>query len=334
MNILVVDDSAFMRKVITDIVEKQSDLHVMNTARNGKQAVELISQNNYDLVLMDIEMPTMNGLEALKVIRRTNNVPVIILSALSKKENTIEALATGATDFVEKPNNLMNLENEWLEEFLTKIRGIDNETKDDSGDKARLFVNVRKNDKDFNTLRAVVIGASTGGPKTLLRIIRSLNTPTRIPILIVQHMPKGFTTSFAERLNQESKSEVVEAKEGMKIEPKIYVAPGDFHMVVKNGKISLNQGPKQNGTRPAVDNLFISAADVYKNRLAGIILTGMGKDGTIGMSRIKDFGGYTVSQDEQSSVIFGMPRSAIEAGVVDEVLSLDEVCQRLQQMIG
>lgn len=147
-------------------------------------------------------------------------------------------------------------------------------------------------------------------------------------------MPKGFTTSFAERLNQESKSEVVEAKDGLKIEPKIYVAPGDFHMIVRNGKISLNQGPKQNGTRPAVDNLFISAADTYKERLAGIVLTGMGKDGTIGMSRIKDFGGHTIAQDEQSSVIFGMPRSAIEAGVVDEVLSLEGVCQRLQQMIG
>ncbi|MDC7953952.1 protein-glutamate methylesterase/protein-glutamine glutaminase [Liquorilactobacillus mali] len=334
MNILVVDDSAFMRKVITDIVERQADLHVADTARDGKQAVELIDQNNYDLVLMDIEMPVMNGLEALKIIRRTNDVPVIILSALSKKENTIEALATGATDFVEKPKKLMNLENEWVEEFVTKVRGIDGEVRSNSGNKANLFVSAKKAEKDFSTLKAIVIGASTGGPKTLLKIIGSLNTPTRVPILIVQHMPKGFTTSFAERLNQESKSEVIEAKDGMKIESKIYVAPGNFHMVVRNGKISLNQGPKQNGTRPAVDNLFISAADIYKNRLAGIILTGMGKDGTIGMSRIKDFGGYTFSQDEASSVIFGMPRSAIEAGVVDEILSLDEVCQRLQQMIG
>lgn len=334
MNILVVDDSAFMRKVVTDIVEEQTDLHVANTARNGKQAVEMISRNNYDLVLMDIEMPTMNGLEALKIIRRTNDVPVIILSALSKKENTIEALAKGATDFVEKPNNLLNLENSWLEEFLTKIRGINSEIRSDPASGVNPFVSKRKVENDFSTLRAVVIGASTGGPKTLLKIIQSLNTTTRIPILIVQHMPKGFTTSFAERLNMGSKSEVVEAKDGMKIESKIYIAPGDFHMVVRNGKISLNQGPKQNGTRPAVDNLFISAADTYKSQLAGIILTGMGKDGTIGMSRIKDFGGYTVSQDEQSSVIFGMPRSVIEAGVVDEVLSLDEISQRLQQMIG
>lgn len=334
MNILVVDDSAFMRKVITDIVEKQNDLRVTDTARNGKQAIELIEQNNYDLVLMDIEMPTMNGLEALKIIRRTNDVPVIILSALSKKENTIEALATGATDFIEKPNNLMSLENEWLEEFLTKVRGIDSETRSDFISKVNLFVGAKTIENDFSTLRAVVIGASTGGPKTLLKIIRSLNIATKIPVLIVQHMPKGFTTSFAERLNQESKSEVVEAKDGLKIEPKIYVAPGDFHMIVRNGKISLNQGPKQNGTRPAVDNLFISAADTYKERLAGIVLTGMGKDGTIGMSRIKDFGGHTIAQDEQSSVIFGMPRSAIEAGVVDEVLSLEGVCQRLQQMIG
>ncbi|MDN7145712.1 chemotaxis-specific protein-glutamate methyltransferase CheB [Liquorilactobacillus mali] len=334
MNILVVDDSAFMRKVITDIVERQANLHVADMARDGKQAVELIDKNNYDLVLMDIEMPVMSGLEALKIIRRTNDVPVIILSALSRKENTIDALATGATDFVEKPKNLMNLENEWIEEFVTKVRGIDGEVGSNSDNKVNLFVSPKKTEKDFSILKAIVIGASTGGPKTLLKIISSLKKPTRVPILIVQHMPKGFTTSFAERLNQESKSEVIEAKDGMKIESKIYIAPGDFHMIIKNGKISLNQGPKQNGTRPAVDNLFISAADVYRNRLAGIILTGMGKDGTIGMSRIKGFGGYTVSQDEKSSVIFGMPRSAIEAGVVDEVLSLDEVCQRLQQMIG
>ncbi|KRL37589.1 protein-glutamate methylesterase/protein-glutamine glutaminase [Liquorilactobacillus uvarum] len=344
MNILVVDDSAFMRKIIVDLLKDMPGIEVAGTARNGKQALEALSSQKIDLVLMDVEMPVMGGLEALKNIKETMNTPVIMLSSLTNKEVTIEALALGANDFVEKPVNLMAIQDEWILDFHMKIKSVGSKGKpfvkmDAASVKAVSSRNAETGEKIASSqlathIRALVIGASTGGPRALLTIIRSLPVATKVPIFIVQHMPKGFTSSFAQRMNQETNISVCEAEDGMIIDRKVYLCPGDYHMTLKDGKIRLNQKPKLHGTRPAVDYLFTSAAQIYRRNLVAVLLTGMGKDGTVGMRDIQENGGYTIAQNKETCVVFGMPRNAVENHVVNEVLDLDSIGRKIRQIVG
>lgn len=183
------------------------------------------------------------------------------------------------------------------------------------------------------SLDALVIGASTGGPRALLGIIRRLPARLRCPILIVQHMPAGFTASFAKRLHTETTVRVQEAVDGMRIENQVYLCPGDYHMTVQQGHLQLDQREKRHGTRPTVDYLFSSAADYYGPQLAAVVLTGMGKDGTAGLRQIQAAGGYTIVQDKETCTVFGMPRYAIEQGVVDEVLPLQGIEAKIAQMV-
>lgn len=336
IKILIVDDSAFMRKVTTDLISDFSDMKVMGTARNGKQALQWLENNQPDMILMDIEMPVMNGIEALTKIKQSYTIPVIMLSSLSTKEITIEALALGAADFVEKPIQLMSINQEWKEDFSEKIRSI--YTKNKITD-SEINVSVRYSNQPTKIrsipqkIDALVIGASTGGPRALLRIIQQLPMKLKMPIFIVQHMPKGFTASFAQRLNAETEVTVKEAENQMYIENCVYLCPGDYHMTIENNLLQLNQQPKLHGTRPAVDYLFISAADRYQQNIVAVILTGMGRDGTEGMKHIREKGGYTIVQDKDTSVVFGMPRYAIEQKVVDEVLSLDQIAKKIRDIV-
>lgn len=337
MNILVVDDSAFMRKIVTDLLEKMPNIHVSNTARNGQQALKILSeQKQPDLVLLDVEMPILNGLETLKEIKRLYDMPVIMLSALSNKDVTIEALTLGAADFVEKPTNIREIQEEWIREFYNKIKSIHMQKRRPSRKRVERVETAAPSIKERSLpsrVQAVVIGASTGGPKALLKIMQALPASLSMPVFIVQHMPKGFTSSFAQRMNDESAVTVKEAQDGMLIEKCVYLCPGDFHMTVKQGKIQLNQEMKIHGTRPAVDYLFESAAQMYRRELVAVLLTGMGKDGTEGMREIQRLGGYTIAQDKETSVVFGMPRQAILSGVVNEVLSLDEIAAKVKQIV-
>lgn len=338
MNILIVDDSAFMRKVIADLVRKIPSIEKIETAVNGKEAVEkVMAGHNIDLVLMDLEMPVMDGLTALKQIKqKCQSVAVIVLSALNNRQVTIEALDAGAADFIEKPVNLLRIDPDWVTDFRNKILMVNcKKTQLQELDQTELT-------KDFyqvipkplpRKINALVIGASTGGPKTLLEIIRNLPPVLGIPIFIVQHMPKGFTASFAQRLDSETNCKVVEAKDGMPIQRQVYLCPGDYHMTLATGKIRLNQLPKLHGTRPAVDYLFISAAEVYRANLVAILLTGMGKDGAKGMAEIERLGGYNIAEAKDSCVIFGMPRSAIELGVVNEILDLTAIKKKINQIV-
>lgn len=333
MDILVVDDSAFMRKIVTDLLLKMPNVQVSRTARNGKLALALLEEYQPDVVLLDVEMPILNGLDTLKIIKEKYDVPVIMLSALTNKEVTIEALNLGAADFVEKPMNIKEIKDEWIREFYWKIKSLPKQEPSEPI-KERMIIPTMPQKVQFPTrVKAVVIGASTGGPKSLLKIIEDLVKPLKGPIFIVQHMPKGFTASFAQRMNEESQVEVKEAEAGELIQNKVYICPGDYHMTVKEGRIWLNQEEKVHGTRPAVDYLFKSAAQVYGKELVGFILTGMGKDGAAGMKQILLHGGYNIAQDKESSVVFGMPKHAIEAGVVQEVLDLDEIGIKLKQMV-
>ena len=333
IRLLIVDDSAFMRRIISDMLKDVKEITIVGTARNGKEALEMIPNLNPDVVSLDVEMPIMNGIKTLEIIREKYKIPVIMLSSNTNSEITIEALEKGAFDFIEKPINI----NENIEEL-----------KNDLASKIIASVLQRKGKEDFKTqqvkkkviknndlqIKAIAIGASTGGPKALVSLIKELPGDLGVPIFIVQHMPAGFTTSLASRMDMESKLKVVEASDEMVIEKNVvYLAPGDYHMTVGNKKIRLDKREKINGVRPSVDYLFESAAEIYTNNLLGVILTGMGKDGSLGMKRIKEFNGYNIAQDKESCTIFGMPQSAIKLGVVDEILNLNEISQRIIELL-
>lgn len=329
VKLMIVDDSAFMRKIIADSVEDIEGISVAGIARNGIDALEKIDKIKPDIITLDIEMPKLNGIETLKEIKKKYKTPVIMLSSIRKSEVTFEALELGAIDFIEKPENLnQNLE-EFQKELELKINSLvcsKNHVK--KKERAELP------NKNLDKVDSIVIGSSTGGPKALVYLIENFPKRINIPIFIVQHMPKGFTLSFAERLDKLTSAKVVEAKDNMKIERGyIYLAPGDFHLRLESGYIKLDKEDKIHGVRPAVDYLFETAAPIYREKLVGVILTGMGKDGTIGMRDIKRAGGLTIAQDEETSVVFGMPGSAIAKGVVDEVLSLEDISKTLNNIL-
>ncbi|NLY46711.1 MAG: chemotaxis response regulator protein-glutamate methylesterase [Tissierella sp.] len=329
MKLLIVDDSAFMRRIISDTAEQIDGVEVVGIARNGLEALEKIPKLDPDIITLDIEMPKLNGIETLKRIKKDYNIPVIMLSSLTGTDVTIEALQIGALDFIEKPSNLNSNISNFQQEFEIKLKSVFGKRH------IKKIRNVSKcTDNECNHIKAVVIATSTGGPKALVSLISKLPDRIKTPIFIVQHMPKGFTTSLANRMNNESKIKVVEAEDGMLIQTNtVYLAPGDFHMTLESNRIRINDGDKLHGVRPAADYLFNTAAAIYKESLMGIILTGMGKDGTVGMSTIKEYGGYNVAQSEETCVVYGMPGSAVSKGVVDEILDLDDISAKLNNII-
>jgi two-component system chemotaxis response regulator CheB len=332
IRVLVVDDSAFMRKIISDMLNDIDGVQVVATARDGKTAIEIISRESLDIITLDVEMPGMDGLETLKRIKESSKVPVMMLSSNNKPETTIEALELGALDFIEKPvdirTNITEIKIE-LEEKIKSLVGHKVETTqvNENPNRGQKTSRLRK----FN---ALVIGASTGGPKALVHLVSRLPESIKIPVFIVQHMPKGFTTSLADRMDKESLVRVVEAKDNMPIVPgTVYLAPGDYHMVLTKGRIKLDEGDKIHGVRPAVDHLFNSATEIYGENLLGVILTGMGKDGADGMVKIKEKGGYNIVQNKETCTVYGMPGSAVAKGVVDQILSLEDISQAINGMV-
>lgn len=333
IRLLIVDDSAFMRKIISDMLKDVKEITIVGTARNGKDALEMIPKLKPDVVSLDVEMPIMNGIKTLEIIREKYKLPVIMLSSNTNSEITIEALEKGAFDFIEKPTNINDNFDELKNDLASKIIASVLQRRDVDDSKTHEPKKRAIGDTKLQ-IKAIAIGASTGGPKALVSLIKELPSDIGVPIFIVQHMPAGFTTSLASRMDTESKLKVVEAKDDMLIEKNVvYLAPGDYHMTIDNKRIRLDKREKINGVRPSVDYLFESAAEIYTNNLLGIILTGMGKDGSRGMKRIKELNGYNIAQDKESSTIFGMPQSAIKLGVIDEILSLNEISQRIIELL-
>ena len=320
IKVLVVDDSAFMRKIISDIINHNPDMEAVKTARDGESTIRLIKEIHPDIVTLDVEMPQMDGIEVLKKIKEISDCQVIMLSNLTLHGSsiTIEALEMGAFDFVQKPKG-PNI-NEISDELSEKIRYayIKKKNKNNLNINNKCEFVPHQNPLNF---KAVVLGASTGGPKELFDVITKFPADLNVPVFVVQHMPKGFTKAFAERIDKFSKLKVVEASEDEKIKINtVYIAPGGYHLLVTNEKIKLDLSPPVHGVRPSVDMLFISAAETYGNAVLGCIFTGMGKDGTEGARAIKSNGGFMIAQDEATSVVYGMPKSAFEAGFVDMVL--------------
>lgn len=350
--VLIIDDSAFMRKIIGDLIQKDPRCKVIGTARNGKEGLEKIITLQPDVVLLDIEMPIMNGLELLEIVMKTNPVPIIIIStlAIDGAKTTIQALELGAIDFITKPSNIFHMDQTMVKEkIIQKIlmaSSVKTTCLKSKNNVKKPKENTNQQSLSFSANKMVeqivAIGVSTGGPRALQRVIPLVPKNIKASILIVQHMPPGFTKSFAERLNQLSKIIVKEAEDGDVLQPGVaYIAPGDYHMIVKEQKqmnqyfIQISKDAPVRGHRPSVDIMMNSLVHIDIKKVIGVIMTGMGSDGTQGMTLLKQKKDtYTIAQDEASCVVYGMPKAAVEAGIIDEIVPLDRITNKILQQLG
>ena len=348
IKVLVIDDSALIRGVLKEIINRETDMECVGAAPDPLAARELIKALNPDVLTLDVEMPKMDGLDFLQRLMRLRPMPVLMISTLTEGGSniTFRALELGAADFVAKPKlDIARGMEEYAIEITDKIRAV-------------AQAQVRKKiigplihekfsadailpstkGRYSSTEKLIVIGASTGGTEAIKEVLNKL--PADAPgVLVTQHMPEHFTKSFADRLNSLCKISVKEAEHNERILPGFaYVAPGNSHLLIKRSgaryMVELNQGPLVNRHRPSVDVLFRSAANVAGANALGIILTGMGKDGVQGMLEMKQAGSFTIAQDEASCVVFGMPKEAIAAGGVREVLPLQNIARRTMEYLS
>jgi len=349
IRVLVVDDSAYMRFTITKGLTDAGDITVVGTGRDGKEALELIPRLQPDVVTLDVEMPRLDGLSTLREIMARFPRPVVMLSSLTAEgtTETVQALTLGAVDFVAKPETRANM-GAVMGEVVAKVRGAAHarvgsrwpapvhahvlpEHREPSAAAAAKAVRARRTQD-----KVVIVGASTGGPRALNAVFQ--DWPGNLPaaVLIVQHMPAGFTHSLADRLNSLSPLSIKEAEPGDALEVgRGLVAPGGFHMTIDDHEhIALNQNPPVQGVRPAVDVTMASVAQHFGAAVVGVVLTGMGHDGTTGATLIRNGGGRIIAEAEATSVVWGMPRSVIEAGQADVVAPLNEVAAAVRKLVG
>ncbi len=343
IRVLVVDDSAFMRKIIPDMLNEDSSIEVIATAKDGKDAFKKVMELKPDVVTLDVEMPGMDGLQTLGYIMSEQPTPVIMLSAYTPQgaETTIKSLQYGAVDFVCKPSGEISLDIKKVQaELVEKIKAaknIDTSTvkfllPDNSEPAKKEKITARKNEL------LVIIAASTGGPRALTEVVPNIPRDLPAAFLIIQHMSEGFTKTLAERLNSLSMIQIKEAEHGEVIKAgNAYLAPGDYHMEIsKSGDeycIDLNQKPSRLGVRPCADMTFFSAAKVFGGKIIGVVLTGMGKDGTAGAEMIRQKNARIIAQDKETSVIYGMPKSVAEKGYVDRVLPITSIAAAITDEI-
>ena len=395
IRVLIADDSAFMRKVLSDMFASQPDFEVAGTARNGQETVDKVRQLSPDLVTLDVNMPVMDGLEALDIIMKEHPMPVVMLSSLTQKgtEQTVKALALGAVDFISKAGGSISSIDGITSEILEKCRAAAKaharktivasppkpvsagppmmkriqlplrqgykppESTKPQEPVASVNTYAKRNnpllkrnanppappskpsavpmtDMGRGAEKLVVIGTSTGGPQALQNVITRL--PGNLPcgVVIVQHMPAGFTKALADRLNTISEIAVKEAEDGESIRPgQVYIAPGNYHLRIRNGtQIVLGQDPPVGNHRPAVNVMFSSVASLGR-KLVAVIMTGMGCDGCDGMREIKEAGGYSIAQDEPTCVVYGMPKAVVDAGLADEIKPVQNIAQAIVEAV-
>jgi two-component system chemotaxis response regulator CheB len=339
--VLVVDDSAFMRKLITEMIDSSGEFRVVGTARDGLDAIAKVRSLDPDLVTLDIEMPALDGLRALEYIMSESPRPVIVLCASTTgdaRNTAIRALELGAVEFIRKPSGPISLDIAVVRTALLEalraagqvnLRGVR------PLERARVPVQSASATVAHGAARrAIAIAASTGGPRALAEVIPRLPRALGAAVLVVQHMPAGFTASLAERLAAQSGLPVTEARAGELVRcDHVYVAPGGVHMRValEQGApiVLLDDAPPLWGVKPAADLLFQSVAEVFGARTVGVVLTGMGRDGAAGLRAIHDAGGIGLAQDRGSATVYGMPQAALAGGGVDRVVSLQELAAAL-----
>ena len=341
VKVLIVDDSAFMRNALTSMLGSDPEIRVIGTARDGVEAVEKTALLRPDIVTMDVEMPRMDGLEALRLIMDKTPVPVIMVSSLTTEGAgvTLDALDHGAVDFI--PKNLSELSINIVKIKAMLIDKVKQIAKSGAVRKikrlpaARGPVELPRRITALSTgsrrVSLVAIGTSTGGPRAIQEILPCLPADFPVPIVVVQHMPPNFTGPFAERLNQLSRITVKEAEEGEALKSgTAYVAPGRGHMRLSRPRgletvVNISENKEEFIYRPSVDYLMGSVAELFPGRALGVILTGMGNDGARGLAALKETGGRIFAQNEETCVVYGMPRAVVEAGIADKVLSLEEM---------
>lgn len=330
IRVLIVDDSPFIRKALLRIFESEPSIAVVGVARNGKEAIEKIIELEPDVITLDIMMPDMDGIETLKIIMETKPTPVLMLSQYTHEgtELTLNALEFGAMDFVDKSTTgLMDFFG-LAKEIISKVKAI-------TGQKPLRIASSSMALQDYKSrgiIDAVAIGTSTGGPHALQVLLPRFPKDISFGVLIVQHMPHGFTGPLAKRLDTMCQIHIKEAEEGDEIEPGIaLIAPSGLHMKIRKTQklIRLDMEPLNTVHRPSVDVLFQAVADNYGSRSIGVILTGMGSDGAKGIRLMKEQGAVTLAQDEETSVIFGMPKVAIESGVIDKVAPITSMAEEI-----
>lgn len=361
ITVLVVDDSVVVRRLVTDALSSDPEIEVVGVAANGQIAVSKVAQLAPDVVTMDIEMPVMTGIEAVRALRRGGHrMPIIMFSTLTERGAvaTLDALAAGATDYVTKPANVGSVQESLArvaDDLIPRIKGLVRRpggaarTARSAGTgqggpspaprPAAKSVALRPAPARTLRPRAVVLGSSTGGPEALSTVIAGLTRPLPVPLLVVQHMPPVFTRQLAARLDRLGPSTVVEATGGVELRAgTVYIAPGDQHLEVRRSAAGatthLHQEAPVNFCRPAVDVLFRSAVAVFGGELLGVVLTGMGSDGKIGAQALVDAGGTMIVQDEPTSVVWGMPGSVATAGLAHAVLPVAEIAQAVLRAVG
>lgn len=349
IKVLVIDDSALIRSVMKEIINREADMQCVGAAPDPLVAREMIKSLNPDVLTLDVEMPKMDGLDFLERLMRLRPMPVVMVSTLTERGSniTFRALELGAVDFVSKPKlDIARGMEGYAGEITDKIRAAAQARVRKSAGAHPLITDKFTADailpsvagRYSSTEKLIIIGASTGGTEAIKEVLARF--PADVPgILVTQHMPENFTKSFAERLDSLCKISVKEAEHNERILPgHAYIAPGHSHLLLKrsgaNYMTELNQGPPVNRHRPSVDVLFRSAANVAGGNAIGIILTGMGKDGAMGMLEMRQAGAHTIAQDETSCVVFGMPKEAIALGGACEVVPLQNIARRTLEYLA
>jgi two-component system chemotaxis response regulator CheB len=331
LKILVVDDSAFMRLLITDLLSEDSQIEVIGTANNGLEAVEQVNELHPDIVLLDLNMAEYDGLYAVKGIMDERPTPILILSSVGNTDlqPIFEALKNGAVDYINKPDRNKSKMRELQKELIQKIKSASRAKPKRAVIKSKVEVvtpkSKRKSDYDL-----IAIGASTGGPTAIERVICSLPQDFDIPIIVCQHMPAIFIPQFVQRLGSLTELEVVSATQGMEPTPGVVIfCPGHANLILTEEAdkpiIDFTDEIYQEYNNPSINAMMLSAAKVFGKKMVGVLLTGMGKDGVKGMTAIHKAGGRTIAQNKESSVIYGMPKAAYEAGAVDEVIDIKDI---------
>jgi two-component system chemotaxis response regulator CheB len=353
IRVLIVDDSVVIRRLIKEILDGDSRLEVVGVAHNGQVAIAKVDELKPDVVTMDIEMPVMNGVDAVKAIRKTHpRLPIVMFSTLTERgaSATMDALAAGASDYVTKPANVgsvMESRQSIAEQLIPKLVALTGARRLVGVTKAALPPPQPPAGQSKATAAArrttpfglLAIGSSTGGPDALATVMASLPGDLPVPVVITQHMPPVFTKMLAQRLDSICKLSISEAVQGDLVERgRVLIAPGGLHMELKSRGtgvvVNLTDAPPENFCRPAVDVMFRSVASIYRNRVLAVVLTGMGRDGASGAGVIRTAGGEVFAQDEASSVVWGMPGATVMAGQADRVLPLQQIAATIAAAVG
>jgi two-component system, chemotaxis family, protein-glutamate methylesterase/glutaminase len=358
IKVFIVDDSTLVRRMVAHELERDPDIEIIGTAGDGKSGLTKILQLRPDVVVLDVEMPELDGIGLLRELRKHHpTTRVLMFSSLTERGAavTVEALSLGASDYIAKPSKDGQSAQAVHEELRIKVHALGTSGRSrpprkrrDAGERIDVVapppvtsvpVRVARRTPAASTVDILAIGVSTGGPNALNVVLSALPASFPVPIVIVQHMPPEFTRQLAQRLDGRCQVSIVEAEDGMPVVPgQAYIAPGNFHMEVKGRvgdmKIALHQGPLENSCRPAVDVLFRSLVPQYGSHILSVVLTGMGQDGLRGSECIHQAGGRVIAQDEATSVVWGMPGQVAQHGLADAVLPLEEISPHIMNLVG